>query len=207
MLASLVIDHLRSTLPEGSLGVIYLYCDYRAQLEQTLPSLIASLLKQSLQQQPVISADVKKACQDHMRAGTRPESRELLKMLQSSMKSFSRNYVIVDALDELSSDGQVREKLLEEFRHLQAAQGYNLLTTSRHIPNLTLEFQDPLSLEIRASSQDIQRYVCRHMAQLPSCVKNNVGLQEYIVSSIVKAVDGMYARNPKVQHHESIIDV
>lgn len=193
MLASLVIDHLRKTLPGRTLGIIYIYCDYRAQLEQTLSSLISSLLKQSLQQQSVIPPDVKKACQDHMNAGTRLNRHEMLEMLRMTMESFPRTFVIVDALDELSSQGQVRQNLLEALRNLQADHEYNLLTTSRHIKGLTLTFQEPLCLEIRARSDDIRRYVCGHMTQLPSCVRSNLGLQEAIAGSIVTAADGMYA--------------
>ena len=193
MLASLVIDHLSETIRQGSTSVIYIYCDYRAQFEQTLPSLIASLLKQSLQQQPVIPADIRKACQDHQKAGTRPDSHDMLKMLRRSTECFTRTYFVVDALDELSSEDQVRHNLLEELRSLQAAHGHNLLTTSRHITNLALDFQAPLCIEIRASPEDVRRYVCGHMTQLPNCVRTKEELQEEIVNSIVAAVDGMYA--------------
>ena len=193
MMASLVIDHLNLKLREGKSGVIYIYCDYRAQREQTSSSLIASLLKQSLEQQPAIPTEVKMVCQRHMKGGSRPQQHEVLKMLQTAMEFFPRNYVIVDALDELSSQDRVRHTLLEELRSLQVVRGYNLLTTSRHIAGLTQYFEDPLCLEIRASSGDIQRYVRGHMTQLASCVRANMELQEVIVSSITSAVDGMYA--------------
>lgn len=206
MLASLVVDHLTETFRPSSLGVIYLYCDYRMQQEQTLSTLIASLLKQSLQQQQVITTDVQEACQSHIRAGTRPKLHELMKMLQAAMESFSRTYVIIDALDELSSQDQVRQNLLQELRNLQVAHGYNLLITSRHITNLTLEFPKPLCLEIRASPEDLRRYVCGHMTQLPNCVRTNLGLQESIASSIVAAVDGMYAQFFDSTNSKSIIN-
>ena len=193
MLASLAIDHLSETFRTGSSCVIYVYCDYRMQQEQTLSSLIASLLKQSLQQQQEITADVKEAYQGRVRAGTRPKVQEMLKLLQKAMASFSRTYVVVDALDELSSQDQVRQSLLEELRSLQVTHGCNLLITSRHITNLTLEFREPLCLEIRASPEDVRKYVYGHMTQLTNCVRTNVGLQESIASSIVAAVDGMYA--------------
>ncbi len=195
MLASLVIDHLKMAQQAANSSVIYIYCDYKAQLQQTPSDLIASLLKQSLQQQPLIPADVKKAYQDHIGAGTRFNRHEMLRLLQKSMETFSRNYIIIDALDEVSSQDQVRYILLKELRDLQATHGYNILTTSRHIINLTLDFQEPLCLEVRASSDDVQRYVRGHMTQLPNCVRTNVGLQETIVSSVVKAVDGMYANS------------
>ena len=207
MLASLVIDHLKMTQREASSGVIYIYCDYKAQLQQTPSDLIASLLKQSLQQQPVIPADVRKAYQDHIGTGSRLKRHEMLRMLRKSMETFSRNYVIIDALDELFSQDQVCHTLLKELRDLQAAHGYNLLTTSRHINNLTLDFQEPLCLEIRASSEDVQQYVCGQLAQLPNCVRTNVDLREAIVSSIATSVDGMYAQFSKMLYSENIINI
>lgn len=202
MLASLAIDHLSETFRTRRSCVIYIYCDYRMQQQQTLSSLIASLLKQSLQQQQVVTADVTEACQGHIRAGTRPKVQEMLEMLQTAMASFSRIYVIVDALDELSSQDQGRQNLLEELRSLQVAQGCNLLITSRHITNLALEFREPLCLEIRASPEDVRKYVCGHMTQLPNCVRTNMGLQESIASSIVAAVDGMYAHSIDIYKYQ-----
>jgi hypothetical protein len=49
-----------------------------------------------------------------------------------------------------------------------------------------------MSLEIRASKYDVQRYEDRHMLHLPSFVGRNLDLQEEIKAEIVKAVDGVY---------------
>ena len=63
--------------------------------------------------------------------------------------------------------------------------------TSRHIPDIMQEFQHSLQLEIRASEEDVRRYLDGQMFRLASCVKRNNDLQEAIKDSIVRAVDGM----------------
>ena len=46
-------------------------------------------------------------------------------------------------------------------------------------------------LEIRASSEDVERYLEDHMGQLPSFVRRDRSLQEEIKARISEAVDGM----------------
>lgn len=67
--------------------------------------------------------------------------------------------------------------------------------TSRPIPELTEKFESEgaKSLEIRASDEDVQRYLKGHLSQLPSFVSRNPYLQKEIITAIMKTVDGMQA--------------
>jgi hypothetical protein len=47
-------------------------------------------------------------------------------------------------------------------------------------------------LEIRASEEDVRRYLDGHMSQLPAFVVQRSDLQEEIKTGIVTAVRGMY---------------
>jgi hypothetical protein len=49
-----------------------------------------------------------------------------------------------------------------------------------------------MSLEIRVSEHNVQRYVDSHILHLPSFVGRSPDLQEEIKAKIVKAVNGMY---------------
>ena len=68
----------------------------------------------------------------------------------------------------------------------------NLYSTSRDIPEITKKFTGCVSLEIRASEQDVRRYVEGRISDLPSFVGYRLDLQEEIKIKIVNAVDGMY---------------
>ena len=68
----------------------------------------------------------------------------------------------------------------------------NIFATSRFIPEITEKFEGSISLEIRASDEDVRRYLDGHMSQLPAFVKRSPDLQEEIKTEIIKAVEGMY---------------
>ena len=53
------------------------------------------------------------------------------------------------------------------------------------------EFEGSVSLEIRATNEDVQRYLDGHISQLPSFVKRNPDLQGKIKIEIARTVDGM----------------
>ena len=58
---------------------------------------------------------------------------------------------------------------------------------------LQKEFKGCISLEIRASDEDVRRYLDGHMSQLPAFVSEQIqNLQEEIKTEIAKAVEGMY---------------
>ncbi len=63
--------------------------------------------------------------------------------------------------------------------------------TSRFIPEIVKNFEGSISLEIRASDEDVRRYLEGHMSRLPSFVLRGLDLQEEIKTEIIKAVDGM----------------
>jgi len=81
---------------------------------------------------------------------------------------------------------------LSEMFSLQAKCGAHLFATSRFIPKITEKFNEGIRLDIRASNEDVQRYLDGHMSQLPRCVLRSSELQEEIKDEIIKAVDGMY---------------
>jgi hypothetical protein len=100
-------------------------------------------------------------------------------------------FIIIDALDECQVSNSCRTTFLLEMFSLQAKYGINLFITSRYIPEITERFNGSLQLDIRASNQDVQRYLDGHMSQLPGCVLRSLDLQNEIRSEIINAVKGM----------------
>lgn len=191
MLASLMIDYLQRLPNHESTATAYIYCDYRRQTEQTPINLLASVTKQLLQHQDSIPQDTMKMYQRHGR-GTRPSLEEVLDMATSSVAGVSRVYIVVDALDELGNAGLVRRTLISCLRQMQDHRRFNLMTTSRYIPSLAQKFHQPICMDIKASPDDIRRYVEAHVLDLPNCVKKNLELQKVIADIIVDVVGGMF---------------
>ncbi|KFY75204.1 hypothetical protein V499_04810 [Pseudogymnoascus sp. VKM F-103] len=193
MVASIVIDHLYAKYQtDSSVGIAYLYCNFRRQDEQKPVDLLASLLKRLLEGRPNLPISMKDLYEQHKSKQTRPSFGEISTELRSIIASFSTTFIVIDALDECQvSDGGLT-KFLSEILRLQTNIGANLFVTSRFIPHIVEEFQGAPSLEIRASDGDVKRYLDGQSSRLPSFVRRNLDMQEKINAEIVKAVDGMF---------------
>jgi Cdc6-like AAA superfamily ATPase len=190
-LSSILIEHLHSRFAKDSdVGIAYIYCNFRRQNEQNINDLLASLLKQLAMFRSSLGDDIKALYRRHLTRKTRPSLDELSEALQSAVRSYSRVFVVVDALDEC--EVKDRSKLLTELCQLQADHEINILATSRFIPNITENFSGSLTLEIRATKPDVRSYLLGNVLDLPHFVSERPGLLEEIVSMITDAVGGMY---------------
>ena len=192
IITSIVVDDLFIRFRnDATVGIAYLYCNYQRQQEQKPIDLLTSLLKQLVQEQPLVPEIVKSLYECHKSRRTRPSFDEVSKVLHSVVAGFSRAFIIIDALDECQTFDGGRTRLLSEIISLQAKTGANLFATSRFIPEIERECEGRI-LEIRASDEDVRRYLDGHMSRLPKCVSRSLDLREKIKAEIIKATDGMY---------------
>ena len=193
ILTSIVVEELLARFENNNdIGIAYLYCNYRRQHEQKLEDLFASLLKQFVQEQPSILDSVKTLYDRHKDRRTRPSLDEILGILQTVAAASSRVFIVVDALDECQVSNGCRQRFLSGLFNLQAKCGVNLFTTSRLLSSIEKEFEGTSKLEIRASEDDVRRYLDGHLFRLPGFVARSLELQEEIKTDIIKAVDGMH---------------
>jgi hypothetical protein len=97
----------------------------------------------------------------------------------------------VDALDECADSDGARGRLIDNLRVLQAGLDVRLLFTSRVIPEITQKFQSNPVLEVRASEEDVRRFVEGQIPRLPNCIQRDEELKRAVQNKIVEAVDGM----------------
>lgn len=195
MLSSIVVDHLETEFKnKANMGIAYLYCNYRQQQQQKAKDLLSSLLKQLSQGQGSVPAEVKNLYENHKAKQTRPRFKEIVDVLKSIIQLYTRVFIVVDALDECEVVNGTRKSFLFELFNLQAKTEVNIFATSRFIPDIQHEFlkKGSVLVEIRASREDVQRYLNGKMSRLPRCVSRSHDLQEKIIATIIKAVDGMY---------------
>jgi Cdc6-like AAA superfamily ATPase len=191
ILTSIVVDYLYTKFHKDPyIGIAYLYCNFRRQHEQKPEDLIASLLKQLLQGLSSVPESVISLYNQHKDKRTRPSLDEISRTLDSVIATYSKVYIVIDALDECQLSGGYRSIFLSNIFDLQAKTGAKLFTTSRPILDIEKEFKGCLSLELLATDNDIGRYLDGHMSQrLPFVLSKP--LQEEITTAIVKAVEGM----------------
>lgn len=192
MLASIVIDDLIARFGnDESIGVAYIYFNFRRQQEQKAEALLASLLKQLSRRQSLPEA-VRSLYTKHADKQTRPSFDEIRKTLEAVTLTYSRVFVVVDAIDECQTSDGCRSMFVTTLANAAAQCGMNIFATSRFIPDIAEEFSNATSLEIRASEGDIRKYVDGKILQLPKFVRCNSARQEEIKSGVVKAAEGMY---------------
>ena len=190
ILSSIVIDYLQKSILDDRSRIAYLFCNSQNKLEQTPVNLVASLLKQLLQARQGVPEDLKSLYELYYQHQTRPTLDEVSSIFQSEIRNYSRVFLIIDALDECPDDD--RRVVLSRLRAMQAASSANVMITSRPVPKVTDAFLQDITIEIRASDEDVRRYIEGQMIRMTGCIARNVWLQETIKNSITKTVDGMF---------------
>ena len=190
VITAITVDSLWTSFgAEEDIGVAFLYCNYKRQQEQKFQDLMASLLKQLVQERHSLPDEVNSLYRRHVDKRTRPSPDEIAEVLESVIQGYSKVYLFIDALDECVVTE--RDRLLKEVFKLQINAHVNLFATSRFIDDITTQFNGRMSCEIRATEKDVRSYLNNRILELPTFVSRRPDLQVEIVDEIVNAVDGM----------------
>ena len=190
IITSIVIDDLNTRLQnDPSIGMAYLYCDFRRRDEQKAEDLLASLLKQLSQEQSTLPGGLKRLHDQHKDKRTRPSFDEISKALHDVAAMYLRVFIVVDALDECQVSDGCRMRFLSEIFNFRAKCGANLFATSRFIPEIIETFKGTIPLEIRASDEDVRIYLANRISESEFDVLKSY--HDEINTAITKAVDGM----------------
>ena len=193
MIASIVVNHLKTSFLDDRTGRAFLFCNYKRQDNQEVDNLLASLLGQLVAWQSTVPESIRESHDEHRR-GKKPRlsQDEIHEALCGITKNYSRTFIIIDALDECKTD-HIRNELLSEIYKLQERSDIRLMVTFR--PNIVPKHPDIVTkLEIRAHKEDIEEYLDGRMSELRSVVQNNNKLQCKIKSHILTLVNDMYVR-------------
>jgi len=163
-----------------------IYCNYKEQAEQTVPNLVASLLRQIVQGRRAISDDVKSLFERHHHQSTHPTLDQLTDILILEIRMCSKVSIVVDTLDECRKDDATRTLLLQVLRSLPLQ--VNLMVTSHNLPSIGWDFKGAKRLHICAKDDDMRVYIEGRIALGPRHLKN---MQEVIVNKIIENTKGM----------------
>ncbi|KAK4136113.1 hypothetical protein BT67DRAFT_375838 [Trichocladium antarcticum] len=198
ILTSVVIDYFVTNTTNvcgqrGDVGIAYVYCNFRRQVEQTAVILLSTLLRQlvaGVSGPSFPPQSVQALYEKHTARQTQPSMEEILNTLGLVIALFPKVFILVDALDECQAPE--RNRFLSKILELQANHNVNIFATSRNVPDIVSRFRGAASVEIRATPGDVGRYVEGNMSHLPAFVRNNAKLQMEVRDRIVVAVDGMF---------------
>ncbi|KAJ7117118.1 ankyrin repeat-containing domain protein [Mycena epipterygia] len=189
VLASLVVHHLEHRSQSENIGVACIYLNYKEAESQTPQNLLGSLWRQLVLGKP-IPAVVHALYEKHREQNTRLPLDEVCTILTSSLTSYSKAYLIVDAVDEYPEER--RAMLLEAL----GAIGVNVMLTSRpHIDPDSTALPNMQLVEIQATENDMQQYIDTQISKssrLSKHVRTRPELADEIRSKILDNVNGMF---------------
>lgn len=198
ILSSIVVEELAKQFQDdSSVCITHVYFNYQQHESQTINQVFSNLLRQLVEGQSDIPAAVRDLYKEQLKRGSKPKFEEISGLLQSLSSLHSTVFIIIDALDECPSRDGRRNTLLSEIMKLQTALSANILCTSRPIPEIESWFSKAVSINVRASENDVRKYLDGQIGRLPGFVARSPELQEQVKKQIVQVVDGMYgARDP-----------
>ncbi len=190
MMAVIVIEHLGRTA-QADVGLAYLFCNYKSQVDQSVHGLLSALLKQLVQSRLDITTSVTHLYDHHSKQKSKPSREEISTTLSTVCSNYAVVYFVVDALDECSDQDGTRSRFVEGLRNLQIKTNVRLLFTSRFIPDIIEKFRSDPMLEVRASEEDVKRFIKGQIPRLPNCIKRDDELRRAVQSKISESVDAM----------------
>ncbi|KAJ7453162.1 hypothetical protein FB451DRAFT_1100503 [Mycena latifolia] len=192
VLASMVVDHLRTTLESRNIGIAAMYLSHQETEVQSLSNLLAGLWRQLVVGKSIPPA-LSELYEKHREQGTNPSLEQVDSLLLSAISQFSGVFIVVDAIDEYHE--QHRHILLHHLSSLTVGSTVKLMLTSR--PHLTINhvIEDLETLEIKATEDDIRRHVDAEILKsfrLSRLIQNRPDLRQEIEEIIVRRSDGMF---------------
>ncbi|KAF8180043.1 hypothetical protein K438DRAFT_1603145, partial [Mycena galopus ATCC 62051] len=194
ILASMVVDHLwAASRHNKDIGVACIYLNHKEADQQLVPKLLAGLWRQLVLDKDIGSI-AENLYKQHQEKGTVPSLEEVVNVLSSSLKAFSKVFIIVDAIDEYP---MVQQRILLKYlAEMDSSITVNLMITSRpHISPEPSAFPNLETLDICARETDLRSYINAQIdssEHLPMHVQSQPALREEIVKGIIATVHGMF---------------
>jgi hypothetical protein len=176
-------------------------CIYFNYKETTTPKdIVGNLLKQLLERHRSLSNHVEEIYSSHQERQTKPNLKDLSRLLAIETGHLSTFFIVLDALDEFADLQNARAALLLMLREIP---NVRVLVTGRsHVDTTVLsKLDEATTLRIRASNHDIRKYVdstIKKAGYLCQKMEEDAGFRNTVVETIINKADGMHVR-PKLR--------
>ncbi|KAL3301367.1 ankyrin repeat protein [Colletotrichum asianum] len=199
-MSSIVIDDIDKRFRSGyddMVGVAHVFCNYKRTENQRLEHLLATLLKQLAMERTNLPECIASLHEKRRTKSTKPSSGDLIEALEAVCASFTRAFVVVDAMDECQAEG-CRSSLIGVLFDLQRKfpKAVSLFITSRHVPEVKEKFQSSLQLEIHATDGDLSRYAHSRIDHILTWIyvpeEHRLQIRKEITEKIIRISGGMF---------------
>lgn len=195
ILCSTVVDHLRTTYKNDDVAIAFYYYDYSEQQSQSPSNFARALLRQLCSSGHTMPTSVAEFYQ-RSRNDVKDQTwfNDLLSILRRVISTYSRCFIVIDALDEADAQSQRTgfRDVLDAIRG--SGNSLRVLATSRpHALGNVDKFHDPILLDIVADPADLRRYLNQAISEHPdSEYTMDPDLKEQIVQTLCSNANGMF---------------
>ena len=145
----------------GQAVVVFIYFNHKRQKDQTISRILGSLLRQIFETQSPASLIIEDFYNDYSKQNAHFADENLQDILCKGFATFSKAYIILDALDEYSS--HFEDKIIQELLDILLSLGSHVkvMATSRVLGGMEGIFRNlgAKRLEIYARDEDIHSYI------------------------------------------------
>lgn len=195
VLAASIVDDLSDSTVIPAQIVLYHYCDYAQNLSLGAVNIIYSLIKQLIERLPLDHFTDTFQC-PFDEATAPPNFRESLIFLESLMQQLQQVYIILDGLDQLSTDDQsmIVNFITSQLREQSSV--VKILMTSRlneYIIQKGLKSCKTFTLS-RSCTNDMRLFVhaqINSIVQTKSTPLEDASLKEEVVEALLSGANGM----------------
>ncbi|KAK3616053.1 hypothetical protein LTR56_026217 [Elasticomyces elasticus] len=179
---------------EHNLGLAVFYFSFSDHQRQSFEDLLRSLVAQVAWKEPGLSMLQQKYEKPNRSV---LEGDDLERVLLSSISSYDKFFLVLDALDESPENGETRQTVLERVERLtQTASNIKILATSRELRDVRESVEtlgaEPISVATSAVDADIRKYVATQLSRDRRFARLDVKTTGLIEESISSRADGMY---------------
>ena len=191
ILCSTIIDEIQKyCINRSEYCLAYFYFDFNDKKKQIVDNFLRSVIIQLLVYRQDIPIDIQ-SLYDSCR-GNQPTRDALITTLLSLLKTSSRTYIMIDALDECCE----RDEMVDLLKHLiLSSDSMNLLITSRKEQDIIMNLQCHIDIVICIQSAkvnaDVDLYI-RKCLDTDTKLKRCLPVREEVIKALVEGVNGMY---------------
>jgi len=193
--SSLVVDRLCDQSGRQNTAVTCFYLDFAARKEQSVASILGSLLRQVVGGMEKVPEDIARAFQEQRMAigGRGPRLQDIVKMLQT-ITSYLPTFVCIDALDECAAANRV--KLLNSLQQvLETSPRTRIFVIGRPYVRVDTEKRFAgrvMSMSVGPSKDDILEYLRLKLDEDETPDAMDESLKADILEKIPKTMSEMY---------------
>ena len=193
--SSLVVDRLSNQSRGQNTAVTCFYLDFAARKEQSVASILGSLLRQVVSGMEKVPEEITRAFREQKlaNAGRGPQIPDIVTMLQTITSSL-RIFVCIDALDECAVAN--RGKLLSSLQQiLQTSPHTRIFMIARPHVRAEIEKRLPgrvISVPVEPSKNDVMEYLRFRIVEDETPEAMNESLEADILEKIPENMSEMY---------------